>query len=215
MSTSTLLTLTVRTFVLAVFASLFAAACLAQSPGSPVAGAAPFGNLTFDERGASLLNNLPNPNPVFPNLSGGLQFVLPFPVNPGQVLITLPSDVNNSNPNGDSDLLTFSNATNSVGVQVGVMLYESLFDKDAFDLAAIDPADVQRLSYVVPFNGVTILENGVEGNNNFTWVAGGNTYFGLSDGYLPTPEPSTFVLSALALAGLAAMAYRRRAARAC
>ena len=141
---------------------------------------------------------------------GGIEFFLPGQVQAGHVLITNTNDINSANPNGDSDLLTFSNGPGLNGVTTGIMLYESLLPSDSYDMGVNDPADVQRLNYLAPI--LTILENGPEGNNGFVYSVPGATYNGLSDGYLPTPEPSTLVLSGLALASLAALAYRRRRA---
>jgi hypothetical protein len=181
---------------------------LAQ-PGSTPLGAVGF-TLTFDEYGNSLLNGGPNPNPVVQVAGGGLQYYLPLPVTPGQVLVTNPVDITTANPLGMTDLLTFSNQVLASGVTVGVMLFESLID-DADDNA---PADVPALNFLQPI--ITINEVGPEGKNGFTWVpfppnAAGAVYIGISDGTL-IPEPSTFILGGIGLAGLGVLAWRRRRA---
>jgi len=89
------------------------------------------------------------------------------------------------------------------------MLYQSLLDPGDPLLAA----DVQRLVFATPFSSLT--ETGTEAANGFAWSVPGATYNGLSDGFLPSPEPSTFVLGGLGLLSLAALAYRRRLARRC
>jgi hypothetical protein len=68
------------------------------------------------------------------------------------------------------------------------------------------------------FAGVTVSEVGAEGNNGFTYDAGGtgnpatdNFYVGVSDAPVPpVPEPVTIALLATALLGLAAAAVRLR-----
>lgn len=178
---------------------------LAQ-PGAPLPGVPGF-TLSFDEQGNSLLNGGPNPNPVIPVSGGGIQFFLPGQISPGFVLVTNPLvDTTTANPNGDTDLLTFSNQIIASGQTVGVMLFESLID----DTDGVnDPADVSVFNFLAP--AITILETGPEGNNGFQWIAGSAIYNGTSDGRIP--EPSTFVLAGLGLLSLAALAYRRRRAK--
>jgi hypothetical protein len=207
MNTITIRSLVVGVSILGASAFIASATSFAQQIGQPIAAVPPF-TLDFDEAGNSLLNGLPNPNLVNPVAGGGIQFYLPGIVQPGQVLITSPIDVNSANPNGDSDLLTFSNGPGLNGALVGIMLYESLID----DATETDLADVPRLNYLAPI--LTILETGPEGANGFSYIVPGASYIGLSDGYLPTPEPSTFGMAGMGLLCLAALAYRRRLAKA-
>jgi PEP-CTERM motif-containing protein len=201
MITNSFRSLTLGVCVLAITILGSVSKVMAQ-PGAPLNGASFV--LNFDERGKSLLNGGPNPNPVVLVAGGGIQYFLPGPVTPGQILINLSTDVVNPGSNGDSDLLTFSNAGTAAN-PIGVLLYESLID----DATETDPADVPRLNYLAPI--ITIPEIGPEGNNGFQWIAGGATYNGVSDA-AQVPEPSTFVLSGLGLTALCGLAYRRRSA---
>lgn len=205
MRTNTIRSLAIGVSILTTLA-FGSARTFAQAIGQPIAAVPPF-QLDFDETGNSLLNGLPNPNQVVPVAGGGIQFYLPGIVQPGQVLITNLNDITTANPTGDSDLLTFSNGPGLNGALTGIMLYESLFDPPEPLLAA----DVPLLNYIAPI--LTIAEIGPEGSNGFSYIVPGATYNGVSDGFLRTPEPSTFVLGALGLLGLAALAYRGRLAR--
>jgi hypothetical protein len=160
--------------------------------------------LDFDETGASLLNGGPNPNPVNFVSGGGIQFYLPGIVTQGDVVISAPFDINTANPNGESDVLSFSNGPGLAGQVTGIMLLQSLFDTGD----PLLPADVQTLQFATPF--ATLNETGTEAANGFTWTVPGATYNGISDGVLRTPEPSTLILGALGLLSLTALAYRRR-----
>ncbi len=209
MLTSSHRTLAIAVSVLGITALCAAHTAFAQGPGAVAPGSVGF-TLQFDEAGNALLNGVPISG--VPVLGGGVDFTLPVQVIPGDVLITSTIDVDSSNPNGDSDLLHFSNTTLASGQTVGILTYESLIDGSDPLLAA----DVPRLNYIAPV--LTIGEVGPEGNNGFTWVPdpgnlAGSVYIGISDGLL-IPEPSSFVLGGLGLLGLAALAYRRRMARA-
>jgi hypothetical protein len=204
MNTIAIRSLAIGISILSVLAFGSARTAFAQ-PGTPLAGSPGF-TLSFDEKGSGIVNGVPYAG--LPVGGGGIQFLLPGQISPGFVLITNPSvDSTVSNPNGDTDLLTFSNQTIASGQTVGVMLFQSLID-DADDIA---PADTSVLNYLQPV--ITILETGPEGNNSFQWIAGSAIYNGISDGVLPSPEPSTFVMGGMGLLSLAALAYRRRLAR--
>jgi len=205
MFTATYRTLAIRISLLALLAFAGNTNAFAQ-PGTPQASVPPF-TLNFDETGASLLNGGPNPNPVVPVAGGGIQFYLPGLVTPGDVLISTGFDVNSANPTGASDVLSFSNGPGLTGTLTGIMLYQSLLEPADPLLAA----DVQNLVFATPFS--PLQETGTEAANGFSWITTGATYNGLSDGFLRTPEPSTFVLGGLGLLSLAAMAYWRRRTR--
>jgi hypothetical protein len=175
-----------------------------QAIGQPIAAVPPF-QLDFDEAGNSLLNGLANPNQVVLVAGGGIQYFLPGPVQPGQVLVNSSVDVDPINVTGDSDLLTFSNGPDNNGLITGILLYESLIDA----LDPLLPADVPRLNYLQPIQAIG--EVGPEGNNGFSYIVPGAIYNGISDGFVP--EPSTFVLGGLGVVSLAVLAYRRRQAR--
>jgi len=204
MLTDTNRTLTIGIFILSTLAFGSARIAFAQAIGQPIAAVPPF-QLNFDEVGNSLLNGLPNPNQVSLVAGGGIDFYLPGPVQPGQILVNSSVDVDPNNVTGDSDLLTFFNGPDVNGLITGIMRYESLIDP--FD--PLLPADVARLNYMVPVQ--SIGEVGPEGTNGFLYAVPGATYNGISDGLVP--EPSTFVLGGLGLLSLAALAYRRRWAR--
>ena len=188
--------------VLGMMAFGWARVASAQQIGEPIAAVPPF-QLDFDETGASLLNGLPNPNQVTFVAGGGIQFYLPGPVQPGQILVASSVDVDPTNVTGDSDLLTFSNGPGLNGIVTGILLYESLLDPSDPLLAA----DVPRLNYIAPIQ--MIAEVGPEGNNGFSYIVPGATYNGISDGSL-VPEPSSFIMGGVGLLSLAALAYRRR-----
>jgi hypothetical protein len=209
MTTSTFRTLAAGISILSALAFGSVRTAFAQGPGAVAPGSVGF-TLTFDEAGTGLLNGRPEPG--VPVAGGGINYLLPVPVIPGDVLITSPIDVDSANPNGMSDLLIFSNTVLATGQTVGVLTYQSLIDP--FD--PLLPADVPILQFPVPV--ITIPEIGPEGSNGFTWVPdppnlAGAVYNGISDGKVP--EPSTFVLAGLGLLGLAASAYRRHRARRC
>jgi hypothetical protein len=169
-------------------------------PGSSVAGTPGF-TFTFDESGDSLLNGGPNPLPVVPLPGGGIEFFLPGPVVPGDVLVRGLSDISPAN-NGVSDLLSFSNNT----ANQGILSYFSLID----DSSPPDLADVPSFNLNAQF-GVT--EFGPEGFNQFQWIPDpnnpfGSIYNGVSDGLVP--EPSTFILGGLGLISLFLIGRRRR-----
>ena len=195
-------TLAIGFSVLSMLACGSARFAIAQQIGEPIAGVPPF-QLDFDETGASLLNGLPNPNQVTFVSGGGIQFYLPGIVQPGQILISSTIDVDPNNPQGDSDLLTFTNGPGLNGAVTGIMLFESLIDPNDPLLAA----DVTQLNYLVPI--LTIPEIGPEGANGFSYAVPGAIYNGISDGYL-VPEPSTYVLGGFGALCLAAVACRRR-----
>ena len=212
MLTNTYRTLALGISILSVSVLAFGAPrnALAQGPGAVAPGSVGF-TLQFDESGNALINGVSSPGIAIPG--GGVNFILPTTVVPGDVLINSSVDVDPTNPTGDSDLLIFSNTVLASGVPAGVLTYESLIDP-------LDPllaADVPRLNFIAPV--LTIPEIGPEGNNGFKWVPdpgnlAGAVYLGISDGP-QTPEPSTFVLGAMGLLSLAALAYRRRRARTC
>ena len=177
----------------------------AQAIGEPIAAVPPF-QLDFDETGTSFLNGLPNPNQIVFVAGGGIEFYLPGPVQPGQILVNSSVDVDPNNPGGDSDLLTFSNGPDINGLITGILLYESLLDP--FD--PVLAADVPVLNYMQPIQ--SIGEIGPEGTNGFSYVVPGAIYNGISDGYL-VPEPTSFAMAGFGLLSLAALAYRRRLAR--
>ncbi|HEV3136748.1 MAG TPA: PEP-CTERM sorting domain-containing protein [Pirellulales bacterium] len=189
---------------------LIAVACgsaniaLAQAPGpGSSAPGTPGYTLTFDEAGNSLLNGGPNPLPVVPIPGGGIEFFLPGPVVPGDVLVRGLSDISAVN-NGVSDLLSFSNNT----ANQGILSYFSLID----DSSPPDLADVSAFNLNTPF-GVT--EFGPEGLNKFQWIPDPNNVFspvynGVSDGLVP--EPSTFIMGGLGLIALFLICRRRRSA---
>ena len=180
----------------------------AQAIGQPFAFVQPF-QLNFDEAGTSLLNAGPNPNLVSPVTGGGIDFYLPGPVTPGQILINAPMDINSANPNGDSDLLTFSNGPGLNGIITGIMRDESL--ADPFD--PVLAADVQRLNYLQPI--LTITETGIEGNNGFSYIVPGPrttaSATGCSTRLLRNPRAGSS--GQCAALSLAAWAHRRRQAR--
>src|SRR5437868_4002497 len=119
MSTNNFRSLTLGVCVLAITAHASVSKVMAQ-PGDPLSGAGFV--LNFDERGNSLLNGGPNPNPVVLIPGGGIQYFLPGPVLPGDVLVRGLSDISAMN-NGISDLLSFSNQ----GCQ-GILTFLSLID---------------------------------------------------------------------------------------
>jgi hypothetical protein len=167
-------------------------------PGTPVAGAPGF-LMIFDENGHATINGQPVPGTPVPG--GGVDYPLPVPVAPGSVGVFTPGDASDSNPNGFSDLLTFS--INPLNNQ-GVLLYESLLD----DSSPPDLADVLRL--VQPTTPFSVTETGPEGNNGFVWSSPidptKTVYQGISD----IPEPSTFILGTLGLMILALLGWRRQ-----
>jgi hypothetical protein len=181
---------------------------LAQAVGQPIAAVPPF-QLDFDEAGNSLLNGLPNPNQVVFVGGGGIQYFLPGIVQPGQILINSSVDVDPLNITGDSDLLTFSNGPDLNGALTGILLYESLIDLSDPLMAA----DVARLNYTAPIQ--SIAEVGPEGANGFSYVVPGAIYNGVSDGLLvaSVPEPSTWIMSAVAFLGLIVLTCRRYLAK--
>jgi hypothetical protein len=168
----------------------------APQPGAPAPGVPDF-IFSFDENGHGFFNGQPVPaNPVN---GGGIDYFLPVPVAPGNVIVNGPSDVGSTGGNGFSDLLTFMQ-----GPAGGVLFYQSLAD----DPSPPDLADIVNLT--APTTPFSVLETGPEGNNGFVWNPLGTQtlYNGISD----IPEPSTIVLGGLGLLSLAAVAYRRRRA---
>jgi MYXO-CTERM domain-containing protein len=188
------------TVVMALGTSGTAFAQPLPAPGTPLAGVPGF-TIQFDEQGNSLLNGGPNPNPVTLIAGGGIEFFLPGPVTPGDVLIRGLSDISAVN-NGISDLLSFSNNT----ANQGILSYFSLID----DASEVEPADVLSFNLNTPYGAI---EFGPEGMNSFTWIPDmtnplGAFYNGISDGLIP--EPSSFILGALGLIALFLIGLRRR-----
>jgi hypothetical protein len=178
------------------FGAADSVAGLPLQPGSPVPGVPDF-IFSFDENGHGFFNGQPVPeNPV---TGGGIDYFLPVPVVPGDVIVNGPSDIGTTGGNGFSDLLTFMQGTTG-----GVLFYQSLAD----DSSAPDLADIVNL--IAPTTSFAVLETGPEGNNGFVWnpLPSQTFYRGISD----IPEPSTIVLGGLGLASLVALAYRRRRA---
>jgi hypothetical protein len=188
---------------LLVGAAVFGSApiAFAQNPGDPQPGFPGF-FLTFDELGNGTLGTPSGigPDPGVAVAGVGVQYALPVPVIPGDVLVKGPADdVANF---GYSDRLVFDN-----GPVGGILTFQSLRD----DASPPDPADVPTFPITSSF---VVFEIGPEGNNSFSWTPGagfptGATYQGISD----TPEPSTLILGALGLVALYALAWRRRIAR--
>jgi PEP-CTERM motif len=189
---------TTTVFVLAAIAAIFAASAtsaLAQS-------------ISVDEFGNGLFSGsgpLPASIAVDP-ISGiaTLAYVLPFPVNPGDVVLTEP-------PQGTafSDLLRFGGPNHNI-------LY---FFSDA---STSDPADSPAdVGIPQPQSLVTVIpEVGAEGSNGATWVPGTAGIGG--DASLPTltytfisdvPEPSSLLLAGLGCALLLTLKQRRQTGR--
>ncbi len=179
-------------------------------PGTPLGGAPDF-ILEFDEAGHGRVITGVGAGAVavavdqtgVPQLGGGIAYSLPVPVVPGDVVINSLelSEASRDNPSGFSDLLTFSNLENQ-----GVLLYRSLQDENE---PTPDPADV--LGLLPADTAFSTFETGPEGNNSFAWLGDVNgtsstVYNGISD----IPEPSTFVLLGLALAGFLGHRLRKR-----
>jgi hypothetical protein len=169
---------------------------LPPQPGSPVPGVPDF-TFSFDENGHGFFNG--QPVQASPVSGGGIDYLLPVPVVPGDVIVNGPSDIGTTGGNGFSDLLTFMQ-----GPAGGVLFYQSLAD----DTSPPDLADIVNL--IAPTTPIAVLETGPEGNNGFLWNPLGTqtVYNGISD----IPEPSTIVLGGLGLLSLAAVAFRRRRA---
>jgi PEP-CTERM motif-containing protein len=192
--------ITSLTLVAVAFGSGNIAYAVTGTPGMPLAGNPDF-TFTFDENGHGFFDNN---QPVQWGVAGGggIDYVLPVPVHPGNVLVLNNSDVGPNNPNGFSDLLTFFNITQN-NVPVGVLFYQSLQD----DNSPPDFADV--LNLIQPATTFSVAEIGPEGANGFKWVdpfgLSATTYNGISD----VPEPSTIILGGLGLIALLLIGRRR------
>jgi hypothetical protein len=156
-------------------------------PGTPVGGTPGF-TMTFDENSNATING--QPVGAVP-LGVGIDYILPGPVAPGQVLVLAPGDISPTNPNGFSDVLTFFSHPDGVFI----LFYQSLLD----DTSPPDTADVANL--IQPNTPFAVMETGPEGNNGFQWIATDPStglsaiYNGISD----VPEPSTFILGGLGI----------------
>ena len=189
---------TTTVFVLAAIAAIMATSAtsaLAQSISVDE-----FGNGLFSASGP-----LPASIAVDP-VSGTatLAYVLPFPVNPGDVVLTEPPQTTQF-----SDLLRFGGPNNNI-----LYFFSDVSTADPAD----SPADVgipqpQTTAIVIP-------EVGAEGSNGATWVPGpagigGNaslptlTYDFISE----VPEPSSLLLAGLGGALLLALKRRRQTGR--
>ncbi len=209
MNTNIFRTLAIGVSILSALALVPAHIAFAQSPGLPLPGTPDF-TLKFDEQGNNLFQfiNPPFGSMVLPTqpTAIGLEFLLPGPVFPGDVLVTNPTI--DTSTNGNTDLLSFFDRPNTAGTLDHVMLYQSLIDD------VLDPKDLADVPFFTFVNAAVppsfASETGAEGNNQFFWtpvLSTGTVYNGISDGTIP--EPSTMVLGSLGLLSLAALAYRR------
>jgi hypothetical protein len=168
-------------------------------PGTPLPGTPGF-IMTFDENGHATINGQSIPSSVLGG--GGVSYLLPGPVTPGDVNVFAAGDIGPNNANGFSDILHFLQN----GPTGGELLYFSLLDDngppDLADTGILGPANT-------PFS---VMETGPEGNNGFQWIATDSStgatasYNGISD----TPEPSTFILGGLGLIALFLIGRRRK-----
>lgn len=174
-------------------------------PGTPIDGSPPF-TLTFDEQGNGTLTTPSGSSSAFHTANEyGIQYLLGFRVEPGDVIVTSPHDISPTNPLGLSDNLHFWNDDN-LG---GLMYYQSLWDDDD---TLHDLADVPISNFYATTSDFMVSEIGPEGNNYFVWsvptpgFSDPTIYYGISD----IPEPSTFILGGLGLVALYLIGSRRR-----
>ena len=135
-----------------------------------------------------------------------LQYALPEAVVTGCCLAVLEPPVTTCTAATCSDAVKFL----QIGNNFFIRYYSDREPNEAADLADTGlPSDF--------FVGAAVTEVGPEGNNGFTFDAGGtgnratdNFYIGVSDAPAGTPEPATIFLLATALLGLGATARRLR-----
>jgi hypothetical protein len=135
-----------------------------------------------------------------------LQYTLPEAVVTGCCLAVLEPPATTCIATTCSDAVKFL----QIGNNFFIRYYSDIVLDEALDLADTGlPSDF--------FVGATVSEVGPEGNNGFTYDAGGtgnpasdNFYIGVSDAP-PVPEPATITLLTTALLGLGAAARRRHA----